>query len=637
MKQIKIIVILLIAGIVAIQGFYESLGKVLLPEIVSYASADAAFNDKELNAIEELISNKLTHSTSINLASSDAMGNRNGVKVSGDTYIIEPGGHLFGTPFLFGKFQHKAIVQFSIIEGNGITQYRYYGDTPCPMQSFSQRINSQGEAIYYAEFVPSDFSYDRPCLEIRFDNRQSNVQMVIKDLVLYADGTYIGLDEANVETCYVSTNGNDKTGDGSTEKPYATVDKAFAEGAEKVIVRQGIYTQTIDLAKAKRYHITISSGDSTGRVIFINPEAYITGEEIAIPGYANVFSCSYSSEFDKSIRLYQEGIPDSNTLITDMERNPYQRGQEYRCFDTIIYACLSDNLEDALKEIEEGVSYKYYHDVENDVLYFSRPQTVTDEHPIMRSVNADFLMHQSRNLELSIYGIECKYMRFNVSSTVFDIKDCKCSNAFGSGCFVYGGCLSGEFVRCEASGAYSDGAGDGFNAHSISTGDIYSKQTTVRLVDCWSHDCADDGYSDHERSETEIWGGLFEYNGKAGVTPSSGSHCSCFNVISRNNYNGFLYKGEATEEEGGKYGQLICFTCIAENNHHDNSGFGFAVQSDGNSAKLINCKSIGNKIGYYCGTNTSMELIDCGTLDNEIDKVVDGMLYVNNTNLIAND
>ena len=446
-------------------------------------------------------------------------------------------------------------------------------------------------------------------------------------------------EDVKSDTLYISINGNDDSGNGSLEKPYATVNKCLSEGALKIMVSEGVYSQTIDLDYATKNNITIVSSELTERPVFIGPDAFITHDEKAVSGYSRVFYCNYeSSSMDPNIRLYQDKVPDTSTLITDEERNPYQRGQKYRCLDTPIISCSSENLEDALMEIETDSDYRYYYDNEKCILYFSRPEKVTVEHPIMRSTGVEFIVNSGREFELKIYGIECKYMKFTTAGSISHIEDCKCSNAFGSGCFVYDTALSTEFVRCEASGAHYKQAGDGFNGHSYAKGDPYSKQTTVRLVDCWSHDCWDDGYSDHERSETEIWGGLFEHNGKAGVTPAYGSHCSCYNVVSRNNYSGFMYCGEATEAEGGQYGQMLCVDCVAENNTDESSGFGFCVSSTGNLVRLINCKAIGNRVGYYCGPDTILEMIDCGALDNSDEKIVsNGTLYVKNTEPIKVD
>jgi hypothetical protein len=78
---------------------------------------------------------------------------------------------------------------------------------------------------------------------------------------------------------------------------------------------------------------------------------------------------------------------------------------------------------------------------------------------------------------------------------------------------------------------------------------------------------------------------------------------------------------------------MICYNCVAENNTIDG---GFRVNGAGNKAILVNCKSIGNPIGYMADTGTIMEIIDCGTLDNNIDKQASGTgeFVFKNTNIL---
>ena len=102
--------------------------------------------------------------------------------------------------------------------------------------------------------------------------------------------------------------------------------------------------------------------------------------------------------------------------------------------------------------------------------------------------------------------------------------------------------------------------------------------------------------------------------------------------MSRNNYNGFFYTGEVDPSEGGKYGQMICYNCIAKNNRGTPGG-GFVVTGSGNRVLTINCKSIGNLYGFMTSSNAYMELIDCGSKDNQTNS--SGNITINNTNLVT--
>jgi hypothetical protein len=132
-----------------------------------------------------------------------------------------------------------------------------------------------------------------------------------------------------------------------------------------------------------------------------------------------------------------------------------------------------------------------------------------------------------------------------------------------------------------------------------------------------------------------IHGGLFEYNGKAGVTPSYGSHCTCYHVIARHNKNGFMYVGAPEVAEGGKYGQLLCFGCIADSNNAGNStNAGFAITGSGNRAYLVDCKTLHNKCGFYAESGTTIVLTNCYAHGNETLKTGTGTIEVKNAELI---
>ena len=270
------------------------------------------------------------------------------------------------------------------------------------------------------------------------------------------------------------------------------------------------------------------------------------------------------------------------------------------------------------------------------MLYFSRPSSVNPDNPICYSSGRK-LFASPTGIELKVSGISTKYLAFNINSTLnSEIADCKASNVYGPGAFVYNSALNCKFIRCEASRCYNGSNGDGFNGHCSNTGDIHSKQLTATFIDCWSHDNNDDGYSDHERAESTFIGGLFEYNKKGGVTPSFGAHITCYNVLSRHNYCGFNYVGTVVEAEGGKYGQMICYNCVAENNVHGGEKAGFSVSGTKNTIKLINCKSLNNKTGYKASASSNtVEMIDCSSYQDDATKGGSGTFIIKNTTVVV--
>lgn len=540
---------------------------------------------------------------------------------------IAPGGYYFVT-FAWGSFGGNAYigikcsrderikVGFSINGSNTVNTVPYIS---------SHKING-----YEVMRVDKSDEHDYPYVIIRIDNREKEDTLTVYDLKI-VDGEV----QAPGKPYYVSTSGS-SDGDGSLEDPFATVNQALLAGASNIYVMPGVYEQTINLAHAHHCNVNISAHTVDGRVVFRDPDAVIATSENSVDGYAKVHSVSTARGFgSNNIWLFQDGVPDETTLISIDERHPLQRGYKYRCEDTKISRCSASELTAALTEIESSDTYKWFLDTSTETLYFSRPAEITADNPLCGSTATSLFLNTSRDITLNVSGIESKYLVFDISRTTNSvIKDCKATNVCKGGAFLYDHALSCEFIRCEAARCFSGTNGDGFNAHSNNTGDIHSKQTTVSLIDCWSHDNNDDGYSDHERSEITIIGGLYEYNGKAGVTPSYGSHCTCYNVYSRKNYAGFYYTGTMDAAEGGEYGQMYCHNCVAENNTRGGNRCGFRVDGDHNSMILVDCRSIGNSIGYYVSDAAAGgKLIDCKAYGNET--VKSGNITVVNTEVVV--
>ena len=418
-------------------------------------------------------------------------------------------------------------------------------------------------------------------------------------------------DDYDRSGCYVSIDGSDSNDGKTLSTAFRTINKAISSGASKILVSAGTYREQLNFQRSSS-DVTICPALSVDKVIITDPNCILAESVSQVSGYSNVFSFDTSMTFGSThIWIFQDGVADSDTEIQDVERHPLQRGVAYRCLDTVIRRCSSETLSDALSEIESSSDYRWYYD--DGTVYLSCPEQVTSQNPICCSRGNKAFINTGKSKTLHLYDIEVKYMMFSLDGTCnSEAIDCRASNVFGGGAFTYDRSIGTTFKRCEASRCFNGPNGDGFNAHSANSGDPYAKQTTCTLIDCWSHDNRDDGYSDHERSEITIIGGLFEYNQKGGITPSYGSHCTCYNVTSRRNINGFFYTGAAAVEEGGKYGQLECFNCLAENN----SNSGFRVDSDHNKCELVECVSIGNLYGYYnagYGSGTSMRLINCLT------------------------
>ena len=448
--------------------------------------------------------------------------------------------------------------------------------------------------------------------------------------------SYVSLSQNG--TMFISANGNDDN-DGSESSPKLTVNSCLKEGASKIVCAGGVYEQTINLSLSTSKEIKLIGGDANNRTIFKHPNSELVSSAIGVDGYNKVRKCQVSDSFTiatNNLWLYQDGVADATTIIEDSERHPVQRGLTYRCYDaTKINKCAATSLTDALNEIESASDYRWYYDLSENAIYLSCPTEISNDNKI-RVPSGNFITGNDESISFEAIGIEVEFMALNLGKLrAAKLVDCSSKYVFGAGAITWDNGIV-ELVRCEAARCIaSEATGDGFNAHANKVGESVAKTCCASMIDCWSHDNNDDGYSDHERAECVIRGGLFEYNGKAGVTPSYGSHCSCFNVMSRKNYNGFYYVGDVAVDEGGQGGQLICYNCIAEDNRKGGSMFGFAINGNGNRAILIQCISKNNKTAYYAANGTAMELNDCRALNCERIKDGGGSISVANSDIVT--
>lgn len=420
---------------------------------------------------------------------------------------------------------------------------------------------------------------------------------------------------------YVSENGSDDA-DGSIISPLATFDKALELGASEIFIAGGEYKQQVNIALAKRNTIKLMGYESGKDVIIKNPLCVLSESESldSTGSIHNVYKFSTTATFFSTmVWLFQDNVADESTLISADERHPLQKGRVYRCEDAKIIKCNAETLEDAKAEIGTSNEYKFYYDSINHILYYSRPVAVSSDNPICRSVDAGiFTGTSAEKIGIEISNIKIKYMKMNLeNSKTAIINDCVVANSFGNGCYTWNNSTGVKIYRCEAQRAFTGANGDGFNAHSAVTGDAFAPTTTAMLFDVWAHDNQDDGYSDHERCEMSIYGGLFEYNlNGGGVTPAQGSHCNCYNVMSRHNEEGgFRIAGTAASSEGGIGTQMICYNCISENNGTGSQGGGFVAPSStmtqNDLITLYNCEAINEVRGYSVQGDGVMNVIDC--------------------------
>lgn len=309
----------------------------------------------------------------------------------------------------------------------------------------------------------------------------------------------------------------------------------------------------------------------------------------------NVYSATVNSfPSAEKYQIFQHNVVEESTLIASEDRHPCQRGKVYRCESSKLIRKTS------LEEVKSSGELSFYYDSNSKLLYFkTKNGTNLTDNPIYIPSNANVYGNDG-TVKFEMSGIESLYGKVDVTKCHGGkILDCAAKYAYGGGAFEFSNSIGIELIRCEATRAFSGSStGDGFNAHSTTGSSISTdaKRTTATMIDCWSHDNNDDGYSDHEGCEVTIIGGLFENNVKGGLTPSFGAHDKYIGCHVRNNTNGGIYH-VGTAVDGGVGGQTECVNCISENNSW-NYGVSNGTEEQPNKLILVNCISINGNEGF---------------------------------------
>ena len=426
-----------------------------------------------------------------------------------------------------------------------------------------------------------------------------------------------------------AVNGNDDN-DGLASNPLRTFSKAFEKsGIDVCIVLHGDTSETFAPPTTKRSVTLIGAGLGKARII---KGFKIEGEDASFDSETGIYSynCSdlqaesgqafgYGRNLEK-YWLFQHGIADADTAITNDTAHPCQRGKDYRCDSTFIKP------KTTLANLQSDESPAYFYDSANTTLYFRIVEGSTlSGNPLVLPLYHDHAINISGRPKVKIVGVEALYADVLLSSCVdAELSDCAAKYAYSDGGFRWDETRAAKFIRCEAAGIIcggdNTGGGDGFNAHMS---DNYIKgvtRLTATLIDCWAHDCNDDGYSDHNRAETTIIGGLYEYCGKGGLTPSFGASDTIIGAECRfNSGAGILYTGETPSANVARAGLVVAKNCIC----YDNGGSNYRVVNTNGTTNFKNVmmlyQCISKRAGRYGyeadNANCIIRLTDCTDLE----------------------
>jgi hypothetical protein len=432
------------------------------------------------------------------------------------------------------------------------------------------------------------------------------------------------------DVVYVDAVNGDDTNPGTTEgAALATFAAAFSKtGVDTTIILIGDTTERLNI-KTKSNQRSVRLIGKRGLVNRI-----ICGTKIdsgtLVAGTTNVYQTPLSS-FSTVARfqLFQHEVFDESTLIPDNERHPLQRGKTYRCDSTKITRVRS------LDAVKTSEGYTFFYDTDAQMLYVKIKEGTTLAANPVYIPGGSGIFGNDGSVAFEMVNIECWYGSILLRSCHGGRAiDCAAKYALGDGAWSWDAAIGVELIRCEAARALSDSTtGDGFNANSTTTDPALAKHTVATMIDCWSHDNNDNGYSDHERCETTIIGGLFEYNVRGGITTAYGGHDTIYNAYCRKQIdNGIALVRSAKAEEGGRGSQIFAIGCICENNKVNYYVSGDKSGTDENFGKFVNCVSLNARYGYFCGTNARIELNNC--TDSGSSTAKSGNVIVNNAALV---
>lgn len=431
------------------------------------------------------------------------------------------------------------------------------------------------------------------------------------------------------DVVYVDAVNGDDTNPGTTEgAALATFAAAFSKtGVDTTIILIGDTTERLNI-KTKSNQRSVRLIGKRGLVNRI-----ICGTKIdsgtLVAGTTNVYQTPLSS-FSTAARfqLFQHEVFDESTLIPDNERHPLQRGKTYRCDSTKITRVTS------LDAVKTSKGYTFFYDTDAQMLYVKIKEGTTLAANPVYIPGGSGIFGNDGSVAFEMVNIECWYGSILLRSCHGGRAiDCAAKYALGDGAWSWDAAIGVELIRCEAARAFSGSqTGNGFNANSTMTDPALAKHTAATMIDCWGHDNNDNGYSDHERCETTIIGGLFEYNGKGGIKPSWGSHDTIYNAYCRKQVDGITLVRSAKAEEGGRGSQIFAIGCICENNKNNYYVYGDKYGADENFGRFVNCVSLNADYGYLCGANARIELNNC--TDSGSSTAKSGNVIVNNAALV---
>lgn len=278
--------------------------------------------------------------------------------------------------------------------------------------------------------------------------------------------------------------------------------------------------------------------------------------------------------------IFEWGTPSSAVLDEDV--HSLQRGEAYRLPYTVMLEAASKAELDTV-----GGNGKWWW--ESGIIYFAATdgsdatlkQYEARVRPCFAHTGGAMVLRRIDSYFSNYYG-----MSFGGASVVRD--DCRAYGAYHNG---FSDNANSTMSRRDMS---VQNGNDGFNGTVSSYEGTPNMDTAINAsyFDPYGSLNGDDGISFHIRGTCNIWGGLFEYNTKAGVVHVTGGGGNCYGTIARGQVDGF-YTATAAPD-GRNKSSMHCHNTIAEKNTYD-----YRAGDDSNLVCINTMSTNPSGFGYY--------------------------------------
>ena len=391
------------------------------------------------------------------------------------------------------------------------------------------------------------------------------------------EGNEAGLKALSV--AYVDgTNGAD-TNAGTESKPFATINKALAEGYRNLMVAPGIYPEAINLQNEEFFSLRMIDVKTTFDTSAPNRDKVILFRGTALTptasgsAYTVVYTPEPGSDIDKVFVTREVTPTASGSYATEYNANAflYKPG-----FDSV-------RLLPVLPEFFDSTPGTFtYANGNITFVPFARDAANIE--------GAKLYVPQSLS-----WGIRCRQVgRVDLSDVVslgnyyygISLENVQAASVSGCEalCTTHGTGFRAnntnvDYKNCKGCGNQTDGFGFSFYGESI-------------LENCHGLYNADDGCSHHHGCRGAVVGGAFIGNGSGGVTPAFGADVNVENIYScANRYGIALFFANGYPRQ-----TIYASGCTLVNNT------GYDVYNDGHDGIFTNC--VHNTVYLEKGTNT---------------------------------